>query len=54
MFNTDMEIIVNLDGVDNPMLAAQRAASNGGGATDWELLQIKLTPSAWDRITWYW
>lgn len=23
------------------------------GATDWELLQIKLTPSAWDRITWF-
>ena len=48
-----MQIVVNLDGVDSPWLAAQRAASNTGGATDWELLQIKLTPSAWDRITWY-
>lgn len=48
-----MEIVINLDGVDNPMLAVQRAASNRGGATDWELLQIKLTPSAWDRITWF-
>ena len=52
LFDPDMEIYVNLDGVDNPLLAAQRAASNRGGATDWELLQIKLTPSAWDRITW--
>lgn len=40
-------------GIDNPMLAVQRAASNQGGATDWELLQIKLTPSSWDRITWF-
>ena len=53
LFDPDMQILVNLDGVDNPMLAAQRAASNIGGATDWELLQIELTPSAWDRITWY-
>lgn len=53
LFNPDMEILVNLDGIDNPMLAVQRAASNRGGATDWELLQIKLTPSAWDRITWF-
>ena len=53
LFNPDMEIIVNLDGVDNPMLAVQRAASNIGGATDWELLQIKSSPDAWDRITWY-
>ncbi len=53
LFNPNMKIIVNLDGVDNPLLAAQRAATNRGGATDWELLQIKLTPSAWDRITWY-
>ena len=22
-------------------------------ATDWELLQIKLTPESWNRITWY-
>ena len=53
LFNPDVEIIVNLDGIDNPMLAAQRAAGNMGGATDWELLQIKMTPSAWERITWY-
>ncbi len=53
LFNPDMEILVNLDGIDNPMLAMQRAASNRGGATDWELLQIKLTPSAWDRVTWF-
>ena len=53
LYDPNMQIVVNLDGVDNPMLAAQCAASNMGGATDWELLQIKLTPSAWDRITWY-
>ena len=53
LFNPDMRIIVNLDGVDNPLLAAQRAAGNIGGATDWELFQIKTTPSAWYRITWY-
>ena len=53
LLNPDVEIIVNLDGIDNPMLAAQRAAGNMGGATDWELLQIKMTPSAWERITWY-
>ena len=53
LFDPNMKILVNLDGVDNPLLAAQRAASNSGGATDWELLQIKLTPSAWDRITWF-
>ena len=35
------------------MLAIQRVAGNVGGATDWELLQIKTTPSAWERITWY-
>ncbi len=53
LYNPEMEIIVNLDGIDNPMLAVQRAASNTGGATDWELLQIKMTPESWNRITWY-
>ena len=41
----------NLLDLDNPMLAAQRAAGNMGGAMDWELLQIKMTLSAWERIT---
>lgn len=48
-----MEIIVNLDDINNLMLAVQSAVGNMGGATDWELLQIKMTPSAWERITWY-
>jgi len=53
LYDSNTDIIVNLDGVDNPLLSAQRAASGYGGATDWELLQIKLTPESWDRITWY-
>ncbi len=53
LYNPNTDIIINLDGIDNPYLAIQRAASGYGGATDWELLQIKLTPEAWSRTTWY-
>ncbi len=53
LYDSNTEIIVNLDGVDNPLSSIQRAAGGYGGATDWELLQIKLTPESWDRITWY-
>ena len=53
LYDPNTDIIVNLDGIDNPLLASQRAASGYGGATDWELLQIKLTPESWDRITWF-
>lgn len=49
--NTD--ILVNLDGIDSPYLSIQRAASNTGGATDWELLQIRNTPEAWSKIQWF-
>lgn len=53
LYDSNTEIIVNLDGVDNPLSSIQRVAVGYGGATDWELLQIKLTPESWDRITWY-
>lgn len=53
LYDSNTEIIVNLDGVDNPLSSIQRAAGGCGSATDWELLQIKLTPESWDRITWY-
>lgn len=53
LYDPNTEIIVNLDGVDNPLSSIQRAAGGSGSATDWELLQIKLTPESWDRITWY-
>ena len=49
----EMQIVFNLDGIDNPWSAVNRAANGTGGATDWELLQIKLTPESWNRVTWY-
>jgi hypothetical protein len=42
-------IYFNLDGVD-VWAGVQRAASGRGGATDWELLQIKQNPQSWDRV----
>ncbi len=53
LYDPNTDSIFNLDGIDNPYSAVQRAASGYGGATDWELNQIKLTPESWDRITWY-
>lgn len=53
IYNPDMEIVFNLDGIDNPWSAVTRAANGTGRATEWELLQIKLTPESWGRITWY-
>ena len=53
LFDPNTRIIFNLNGIDNPMRAVQRAAVGLGGATDWELYMIKQTQSAWDRITWY-
>lgn len=53
LYDPYTDIIVNLDGVDSPYQSAQRGAAGYGGATDWELLQIKLTPEAWSRTTWY-
>ena len=48
-----MEIVFNLDGINNPWSAVTRAANGTGSATDWELLQIKLSPESWNRVTWY-
>jgi RHS repeat-associated protein len=39
----------NLDGVD-VWKGVQRASSGRGGATDWELLQVKQNPQFWDTI----
>ena len=51
--NSDIEILFNLDGIDNVWAAVTRAASGKGGATDWELLQIKQMPEIWDRVKWF-
>lgn len=51
--NPNIEIKFNLTGIDSPWASISRAAGGAGGATDWELLQIKLNPQAWDRIEWF-
>jgi len=43
------QVHFNLDGVD-VWGGAQRAAAGRGGATDWELLQIKQNPQFWDSL----
>ena len=53
IYNPDMEIVFYLDGIDSPWAAVTRAAKGTGRATEWELLQIKLAPESWNRITWY-
>ncbi len=54
LYNSDMEIVFNLDGIDSPWKAVMRASSGyGGGATDWELWQIKMAEESWGRVTWY-
>ncbi len=54
IYNSDMEIVFNLDGIDSPWKAVMRASSGyGGGATDWELWQIKMAKESWGRVTWY-
>jgi hypothetical protein len=42
----------NLNGVD-VWSGVQRAASGGGGATDWELLQLRQNPQFWDSTTFW-
>jgi hypothetical protein len=49
MSNTSNRILFNLKGVD-VWGGIQRAASGRGGATDWELLQIRNNPEWWSRI----
>jgi hypothetical protein len=44
--------LFNLDGVD-VWGGVSRAASGGGGATDWELLQIRSNPQWWNSIQWF-
>ncbi len=51
--NPSNKVKFNLTGVDDPWRAATRAASGRGGATDWELLQIKSNPGWWDRLTFF-
>ncbi|WP_233585383.1 RHS repeat-associated core domain-containing protein [Corallococcus sp. CA054B] len=51
--NPSNRVSFNLTGVDSPWQAVTRAASGRGGATDWELLQIKSNPQWWDRITFF-
>jgi RHS repeat-associated protein len=43
------QVHFNLDGVD-VWRGVQRAASGRGGATDWELLQVKQSPQFWDTL----
>ena len=45
------EVIFNLDGVD-VWKGVSRSSRNAGGATDWELLQIRSNPEWWSRIKW--
>ncbi len=33
--------------------AVTRASRGSGGATDWELFQIKMAPESWNKITWF-
>ena len=42
----------NLNGV-GVWGGVQRAASGAGGATDWELLQIRQNPQFWDSMTFW-
>ena len=53
LFDPDTEIVFNLDGVGNPWTAITKASSGRGGATEWELLQIKSNPEVWGRVIWY-
>lgn len=53
MSNPSNRVSFNLTGVDDPWRAVARAAAGRGGATDWELLQIKSNPSWWNRITFF-
>jgi hypothetical protein len=50
----------DLTGIDSPFAAVTRVAQAGGrlgargtSTTDWELFQIRNSPDAWSRITWY-
>ncbi len=51
MNNSDSVIHFNLDGIDSVWAAVTRASRGGGGATDWELLQIHRGIKA--PVKWY-
>ncbi len=52
ILDPDQKVLFNLDGVD-VWTGVTRAASGRGGATDWELLQIRQNPQAWDTIDFF-
>jgi RHS repeat-associated protein len=50
--NPRVRKVFNLDGV-SVWDGVSRAASGAGGATDWELFQIRSNPQWWDSIQWF-
>lgn len=48
----DVQVVFNLEGVE-VWPGVSRASRGAGGATDWELLQIKQNPEWWDSIEWW-
>ena len=53
LYDPEMEISFNLDGIDSPRAAIQRGASGRCTATEWELFEIYQSKSIWGKITWY-
>ena len=53
LYDPEMEILFNLDGIDNPMASVQRAASGNCRATEWELFQIFQDKNIWSKVTWF-
>ena len=49
ILDPNQKVLFNLDGVD-VWPGVSRSASGRGGNTDWELLQIRQNPQAWDTI----
>ncbi len=49
ILDPNQKVLFNLDGVD-VWGGVSRSASGRGGATDWELLQIRQNPQTWDTI----
>ncbi len=53
MSNPANRVSFNLTGIYDAWRAVSRSAAGRGGATDWELLQIKTNPQWWERITFF-
>ncbi len=49
ILDPNQKVLFNLDGVD-VWKGIDRSASGRGGATDWELLQIRQNPQTWNTI----